>query len=127
MSNESSEKAYYSVADLTSLMQAMTQNRVAFIEVPGVLRMGLLPDQKGSQSAPRAEITPEQAMRQMQRQQEEARRQRLERDQERTARLAATAGGISASGGKSIANLADDLAKEAAKGLPATGATQSDE
>jgi hypothetical protein len=112
------------VDDVLLLMEQMHAHRIAFVELPGVMRIGLLPD--GKSTAPKIEQpaqspNAEEAMRRM----ELARRAQAARREEVSAGRRARStvgrvGGIQVQQGGGLDQLADDLAKAA--GAPIAGA-----
>ncbi|HEY1695143.1 MAG TPA: hypothetical protein VGG39_23405 [Polyangiaceae bacterium] len=134
LAKEPEPAARVAVADVLALMAGMREHGVAYIEMPGVLRMGVSPEPK-TPAARHAQPnpTPEEAIRRMTAQRESLARQRRDEAEARKARLAVTStGGIVASNGRTLDTLADQLASEAAaslqrpihdppEGTPATG------
>jgi hypothetical protein len=102
-------------------MEQMHAHRIAFVEMPGVLRVGLLPDSKQQPQRPvepGPQLNADEAMRRVEMARQAQAQRRLESRAERGARSTVRrTGGLHGAQGGSLDALADTLAKEAGASL----------
>ena len=117
---EAQSPVVVTIDDVLLLMEVMHANRIAFVEMPGVLRLGTLPDGKSQSAAARIEQSAqpapnaEEAMRRMElsRKAQAARREEVQASR-RSRSTVGRVGGIQVQQGGGLDQLADDLAKAA--------------